>query len=69
MIADPRCLLHVVSDDQDRVLTAEPIDQILDLTRGDRIQGRTRLVEQENFRVACDGSGDAQALLLTTREA
>src|SRR5947209_2783718 len=58
-------LLHVMRHDQNRVRTPQLLDQVLDLAGGDRVEGRTGLVEQQDFGLAGDGAGDAQALLLT----
>ena len=59
-VADSRCLLHVVSDDQDRVFAAKVVDQVFDFSGGDRVQSRARFIKQQDFRIAGDSSGDAQ---------
>src|SRR6266566_2333025 len=46
-IGNARRLLHVVGDDDDRVVVLELVDQLLDLGGGDRIERRARLVEQD----------------------
>ena len=61
---DPRRLLHVVRDDDDRVLLLERLDQVLDRQRRDRVQRRARLVHQQHLRLDGDRPGDAQPLLL-----
>src|SRR3954447_4007068 len=58
-------LLHVVGDDHDRVLLLELADQILDRQRGDRIEGRGRLVHQQDVGLDRGRAGDAEALLLS----
>lgn len=68
VIADSRGLLHVVRDDQNRVLPTQSVDQVLDFASGDRIERRTRLIEQQNLGVAGNRPGDAQPLLLPPRE-
>ncbi len=62
-------LLHVVGDDDDRVVRLEFVDQFLDARRGDRVEGRAGLVEQDDLGLDGDGAGDAQALLLAARKA
>lgn len=39
LIADSSGLLHVMGDDNDGVFIFQGIDQVLDLSRGNRIQG------------------------------
>src|ERR1700761_402947 len=57
-------LLHVMRDDDDRVLVLQFFDQLFDTAGGDRVQCRGRLVEQEDLRPERDTARDAQALLL-----
>src|SRR5215467_2532814 len=59
-------LLHVVGHDGDCVVVLEFVDQLFDLCRGDRVERRAGLVEQDHFRPYRDGTCDAQPLLLTT---
>src|SRR5437773_9010677 len=61
-------LLHVVGHDDDRVAVLQLEHQLLDLRRGDGIQGRARLVHQEHVRLDRDRAGDAEPLLLPARE-
>src|SRR5699024_2898871 len=63
-VRDPRRLLHVVGDDDDRVLARELVHEVLDLEGGDRVQSRARLVHEDDLGVDRDRPGDAQALLL-----
>src|SRR5687767_2385922 len=63
VVADAGGLLHVVGDDDDGVVAAELVDQLLDLARRDRVERRARLVHQEHLGVGGDGAGDAEALL------
>src|SRR6476619_5383026 len=46
-----RGLLHVVRDDRDRVAATQFVDQLLNLRRGDRVEGRAGLVHQDHFGV------------------
>src|SRR5690606_30934670 len=62
-------LLHVVRDDDNRVVLLQLGDQVLDRQRGDRVQRRTRLVHEQHAGLHGDGPGDAQALLLPTGQA
>src|SRR5437762_1845401 len=61
-------LLHVVSHDDDRVAVLQLEHQLLDLRRGDGIEGRARLVHQEHVRLDRDRARDAEPLLLPDRE-
>src|SRR3954464_2009265 len=61
-------LLHVVRDDDDRVALLEVGDELLDLQRRDRIEGRARLLHEEDLGLDGDRAGDAQALLLAAGE-
>src|SRR5882724_4183980 len=45
-----RRLLHIVRHDRDRVALLELIDELLDLLRRDRVEGRGGLVHQNHFR-------------------
>src|SRR4051794_24206547 len=65
-IADPGGLLHVVGDDEDRVLALELLHQVLDAGGGDGIEGRARLVHEHDLGLDGDGPGDAEPLLLAT---
>src|SRR6266513_3408386 len=61
-------LLHVVGHDDDRVAVLQLEHQLLDLRRGDGIEGRARLVHQEHVRLDRDRARDAEPLLLPARE-
>src|SRR3546814_7603394 len=63
-----RSLLHVVGDDRDRVIGLELIDQLFDLGGRDRIERRSRFVEQQPVRAHGDRTGDAPALRLATAQ-
>ena len=63
-VGDPRRLLEVVGDDNDGVALLELEQGLLDLGGRDRIEGRGRLVEQQNVRLVGEGARDAQPLLL-----
>src|SRR5258705_7645583 len=68
-IGDASGLLHVVGHDHDRIVGLELVDQLLDLGGRDRIKRRAGLVEQDRLGLDRDGARDAQALLLTARQA
>src|SRR5438093_13539724 len=51
VIGHPSRLLHVVRHDDDRVAVLELQHQFLDLGGGDGIEGRARLVHEENVRL------------------
>src|SRR5215213_2724781 len=67
-VAGTRRLLHVVSDDHDRVAVLQLGDQVLDRQRGERIQRRAGLVHQQDLRLDRDRAGDAEPLLLAAGE-
>jgi hypothetical protein len=68
-VGDARGLLHVVGHDRDRVVLLQFLDQLLDAAGRNRIERRSRLVEQQHVRLQCDGAGDAQSLLLAAGQA
>ena len=68
-VRDPRRLLHVVRDDHERVLVLQLVHQVLDLRRRDRVERRSRLVEQDHVRLDRDRAGEAKPLLLAAGEA
>src|SRR4051794_390938 len=68
-VARPRRLLHVVSDDDDRVAALQLADQVLDRQRRHRVERRAGLVHQQHLRLDRDRPGDAEPLLLAAREA
>ena len=45
-------------------LARKVLDQLLDLGRGQGIEGGTGLIHQQDFRLHGQGAGDAEALLL-----
>ncbi len=63
-VAGPRRLLHVVGDDDDRVVLLQLVHELLDLQRRDRVERGARLVHQDHVRLDRDRPGDAEALLL-----
>jgi hypothetical protein len=63
-LRDPRCLLHVVSDNDDREPLAKLVDQLFDLRRRDRVERRCWLVQKDDVGFDGERSGDAQPLLL-----
>lgn len=64
VVADPGGLLHVVGDDDDRVVLLQLTDQLLDGHRRDRVQRGARLVHEQHVGLHSDGPRDAQPLLL-----
>src|SRR5262249_18486786 len=64
-VRDPGRLLHVVGDEDDRVLVLQLQHQFLDASRGDRVESGAGFVHQQHSGVGGDRPGDAQALLLT----
>ena len=52
-----------------RVALLQLADELLDLRRGNGVQGARGLVEQQHLRLHRQGAGDAQALLLTAGQA
>src|SRR5689334_25259445 len=68
VVRDPGGLLHVVGDDRDRVARLELADQLLDTERSLRIERRTGLIHEDHLGLDRDRPGDAQALLLASRE-
>src|SRR4051812_41370999 len=69
LVRDARGLLHVVRDDDDRVALLELLDELLDAQRGDGVEGRARLVHEDDLGFDGDRARDAQALLLAAGEA
>src|SRR5205823_8368717 len=61
-------LLHVVGDDDDRVLLLELADQFLNFGRRDRIERGTWFVHQHDLRFDRQGARDAKTLLLAARQ-
>jgi hypothetical protein len=69
VVGDAGGLLHVVGDDDDRVVAFSARRSAPRSSRGDRVQGRAGLVHQQHFGLDGDGAGDAQALLLAAGQA
>src|SRR6202165_2904613 len=67
-VRDARGLLHVVGDDDDRVVLHQLGHQVLDLQRGDRVEGRTWLVHEDDLRAHGHAAGDCESLLLDACE-
>ena len=55
--------------DDDRVVLLELLDEVFDREGRDRVEGRTGLVHEDDLGLHGDSAGDAQSLLLATREA
>src|SRR5262249_13975458 len=62
-------LLHVVGDDDDRVLVLQLADQVLDGERGDWVERGAWLVHEDYLRLDRDRPRDAQPLLLAAGQA
>jgi hypothetical protein len=56
-------------DDDDRVVLLELEHEVLDMRGRDGIERRAWLVHQDHLGLDRDRAGDAQALLLTARQA
>ena len=69
VLRDPGGLLHVVGDDDDRVVGLQLVDQVLDRGGRDRVERGAGLVHEQHLRLDGDRAGDAQPLLLTAGEA
>src|SRR5690242_10701108 len=69
VLRDTRRLLQVMRDDGDGVVLLELLDQLLDLERGDGVERGGWLVHQDDLRLDGERARDAEALLLSAREA
>ena len=65
-IGDASRLLHVVRNDDNRVLRFQSVDQFLDFRRSNWIERRAGFVHQKNFRFHGQRACDAEPLLLAT---
>src|ERR1700761_9845439 len=68
VVGDTRGLLHVVRHDDDGGYTLELEEQLLDLQRGDGIERRAGLIEQQNLGLNSKSASDAEPLLLPAGE-
>ena len=68
-LGDAGGLLHGVGDDGDGILLFELVDQVFDDGGGDGVEGAAGFVHQNDFGAHGNGAGNAQALLLATRQA
>src|SRR5205823_1072669 len=66
VIRDPAGLLHIVGHRYNGVFRFWFVNQFLDFRRSDRIERRTRLIHQDDFRLYGERACDAEPLLLTT---
>src|SRR5688572_13093391 len=64
VVRNPRRLLHVMRDDEDRHALLEIVNQLLDAGGRDGIERRGRLVEEQDLGAGRERARDAQALLL-----
>ena len=67
-VADAPGLLHVVGDDDDRVVVLEVVHQVFDPGGRDRVERRAGLVHQDDLGLDGQGPGDAEPLLLAAGE-
>src|SRR5262249_40588440 len=67
-VRDPGRLLHVVRDDDNRQPVLELVDEVFDVCSRGRVESRSRLVEKQDFGFGRQGPGDAQSLLLPSRQ-
>ena len=70
LVADVLDDLHLVRDDDDRQreLAVDVLDELEDRARRLRVEGACRLVAEQDFRLARECAGDADALLLAAGE-
>src|SRR3954462_11292578 len=68
-VAGAAGLLHVVGDDDDRVVLLELEDELIDRQRRDRVERGRGLVHQQDLRPDGVRAGDAEALLLAAGQA
>src|ERR1700730_5098823 len=66
-VGHARSLLHVVGDDDDRVLMGQLDDEVLDLQRGHRVERRAWLVHEDHLWADCQAPRDHKSLLLSGR--
>ena len=69
MVATAGGLLHVVGDDDHGVVALQFHNQFFNFCGGNGVECRAGFVQQQDFGFDGDAACDAQALLLTTREA
>src|SRR5450432_360246 len=69
VVGDARRLLHVVRHDDDRIVGRDLVDELLDVRRRDGVQRRGRLVHEQHLGLDGERARDAEALLLTARQA
>ena len=64
LIGDTHSLLHIVSNDDNRIFFLQICHKILDLGSTDRVKSTGWLIHQQYFRITCKCSCNAQTLLL-----
>src|SRR5229473_5406469 len=67
-VRDARSLLHVVGHDDDGVVPRQLGHQVLDLQRGDRVEGRAGLVHEDHIGAHREAARDGKPLLLAARQ-
>ena len=65
LVGNTAGLLHAVRYDDDGIFFLQFQRQVFDLLRRNRVQGRRRFVHEDNRRIGCQGTGDAQTVSYT----
>ncbi|CAN3975603.1 sporulation transcription factor Spo0A, partial [Dysosmobacter welbionis] len=69
VVGDTGGLLHIVGHHDDSILAFQFHCKVFDLGGGDGVQGAGGLIHQQDLRLHCQGTGNAQPLLLAAGEA
>lgn len=64
IVRDTARLSQVMSDDQNRIASTEPDNEILNDAAGNRIEGAAGLIHEQHLRGKRQSSGNTEALLL-----
>ncbi|MNV84546.1 hypothetical protein D3C71_1784260 [compost metagenome] len=56
----------MVSDEHTEAAVAQMLDNTLDVDNGDWIDARKRFIQQDKFRICCQGTGYFDAAAFTT---
>ena len=69
-VSQPDRFIKIVRDEDDRLaqLRLKPNELVLHLTADQRVKRRKRFIEKPEFRLNGEGTRDADALLLPTRQ-
>ena len=68
VLGNASSLLHAVTDDNDRVVFLEFVNQLFNAGGGNRVKRRARFVKQQYLRLHGDAASNAQTLLLAAGE-